>query len=103
MQESRRLMLHETLCDILGSRNSYFQPPETVNMKYPAIVYGLDDIPSTHADNGVYLRCRKYRLTLIDHDPDSEIVGKIADLPYCAFNSSYQKDNLNHFVFTIDF
>ena len=30
----RRLKLHEELCDILGSRNVYFQPPETVKMKY---------------------------------------------------------------------
>ena len=34
-----RYELHEFLCEILGSRNVYFQPPESVKMKYPAIVY----------------------------------------------------------------
>ena len=43
----RRLELHEILCTILGSRNVYFQPPESIKMNYPAIVYGLDDMQTT--------------------------------------------------------
>ena len=30
-----RYELHEFLCEILGSRNVYFQPPESVKMKDP--------------------------------------------------------------------
>ena len=40
-----RYELHEFLCEILGSRNVYFQPPESVKMKYPAIVYERTDFP----------------------------------------------------------
>ena len=39
-----RYELHEFLCEILGSRNVYFQPPESVKMKYPAIVYERTEI-----------------------------------------------------------
>lgn len=39
-----RLNLQTFLEEILESRNVYFQPPESVKMKYPAIVYALDDI-----------------------------------------------------------
>ena len=48
-----RLELHEQLCKILDTRYAYFQPPETVKMKYPAIVYELDDIRNEFADDGV--------------------------------------------------
>lgn len=97
----RRLELHEILCTTLGSRNVYFQPPESVKMNYPAIVYGLDDIENQYANGGVYLSHRRYSVTVIDKNPDSEIVGKVAELPRCKFNRSYQKDNLNHYVFTL--
>ena len=97
----RRLELHEILCTILGSRNVYFQPPESIKMNYPAIVYGLDDIDNQYANDGVYLSHRRYSVTVIDKNPDSEIVGKVYALPNCKFNRAYQKDNLNHYVFTL--
>lgn len=81
----------------------YFQPPESVKMKYPAIVYNLDGIKNTYANGGVYLSQRSYSVTVIDPDPDSPIVGKVAALPTCRFNRHYERDNLNHDVFTIFF
>ena len=47
-----RLDLQTFLEELLKSKNVYFQPPESVKMKYPAIVYALDDIENVHADNG---------------------------------------------------
>lgn len=101
--EIRRLQLHEVLCEILGTRNVYFQPPESVQMNYPAIVYGLDDIVNVYANNGVYLSPRRYAVTVIDEDPDSTIVDKVCLLPMCHFNRHYEKDNLNHDVFELYF
>lgn len=97
----RRLELHEILCNLLGTRNVYYQPPESVKMKYPAIVYSRDDIVNTPANNGVYKQDRKYQLTVIDQDPDSEIVNKVSLLPMCIFDRHFKSDNLNHDVFTI--
>nr|DAY91638.1 MAG TPA: tail completion protein [Caudoviricetes sp.] len=99
----RRLELHKLLCDILESENAYFQPPETIKMNYPAIVYSRDDIDGLYADDGVYLSKRRYSVTVIDKDPDSSLVGKVAALPTCSFNRHYTKDNLNHDVFTLYF
>lgn len=98
-----RLQLHEVLCSILGTKNAYFQPPETLKMSYPAIVYGLEDIKNSFANGGVYSSARKYSVTVIDKNPDSLIVNKVAALPTCRFNRHYAKDNLNHVVFTIYF
>lgn len=99
----RRLLLHETLCELLGSRNVYFQPPSSIKMKYPAIVYEVARIDNLHANNGVYLSNTGYSVTVIDSDPDSPIVGKVASMPTSKFNRHYEKDNLNHDVYTIIF
>ena len=98
-----RLELQTLLEEILGSRNVYFQPPGSVKMKYPAIVYGLEDIKNTFANDRVYLSKRKYLITVIDEDPDSEIVEKISQLPTCRFNRHFELDNLNHDVFILEF
>lgn len=91
------------LCEILGSRNVYFQPPESIQMKYPAIRYSLGTIDSKHANNNPYIKSREYEIILIDRDPDSAIVDKIASIPTCRFDRPYTSNNLNHFVFTLTF
>ena len=44
-----RRELHEILVGILGSKNVYYEPPSSLLMKYPAIVYSLDDIDKRYA------------------------------------------------------
>lgn len=96
-----RVGLQYILEDILGSENVYFQPPASVRMKYPAIVYSLETINDLPANNDPYHRDKSYQLTLIDKDPDSETVDKLSDLPYCSFQRFFTADNLNHFVYKI--
>ncbi len=97
----RRLLLHEELCSILGSRNVYYQPPDSVRMSYPAIRYSLYDIDNTHADNIVYKQDIGYQIIVIDRDPDSQVVKDISKLPGIRFNRFYTSDNLNHSVFIL--
>ena len=96
-----RLELHEILCDVLGSRHVYFQPPNSVKMVYPAIVYSRNSIGNNFANDSVYKQFLGYTVTVIDEDPDSEIVERISKLPMCRFDRNFVSDNLNHDVFTI--
>lgn len=96
-----RIELQELLESILGSRNVYFQPPESIRIDYPAIVYSLNRIADNHADNTVYLKNKEYELMVIDWDPESEIIERVLKLPFCKFDRSYKADDLNHFVFTL--
>lgn len=96
-----RLELHKLLCKTLGSRKVYFQPPESVKMEYPAIVYSRDDIENTFAENSVYKQDHQYQIVVIDKDPDSKVVDAISMLPMCRFVRHYEADNLNHDVFSI--
>jgi hypothetical protein len=99
----RRPNLQTLLETVLGSRNVYFQPPSSVHIKYPAIIYSRANIENLHANNRVYLSNIAYQLTVVDRDPDSEIVDKVSQLPKCSFNRHYVADNLHHDVFTIYF
>ena len=96
-----RLKLHEELCVILGSREVYFQPPSSVQMKYPAVLYSRKSIDNTSANNTVYKQDDSYELTVIDPDPDSELVRKISKLPMCRHDRHYKQDGLNHDTFTL--
>ena len=98
-----RLKLQTLLETLLGSRNVYFQPPPSVSMNYPAIVYSTNDIVNNHADNSVYSQTIAYDVTIIDKNPDSEYVKKISKLPMCVFERHYTANNLNHDVFTLYF
>ena len=96
-----RLQLQTELEELLGSKNVYYQPPASVKMSYPAIVYSRNDIRNDFANNDVYSQNRSYEVIVIDKNPDSEIVDRISQLPMCRFDRHYTSDNLNHDVFTL--
>lgn len=96
-----RLKMQTFLEELLGSRNVYFQPPSSVLMKYPAIVYTIDDFDNAHANNGVYSQAIVYSVTVIDRDPESKVTEKISRLPKCRFDRRYIANNLTHDVFTL--
>ena len=96
-----RLELHEVLCDILGSRNVYFQPPENQKIQYPAIIYSRNVIENVFANNKVYNQHKSYEIVVIDKDPDSVIVDKISMMDMCVHERNFKSDNLNHDIFTL--
>lgn len=96
-----RLFLQTMLEELLGSRNVYYNPPESVKMKYPAIVYVRSSIDNVHANDSVYKQSNAYDLTVIDEHPESEFVKKVSKLPSCRWNRHFKSDGLNHDVFTI--
>ena len=94
-----RLTLQDALEEALGSRNVYFQPPEEVEIQYPAIVYHLQNSRVKRANNGLYLDDQSYAVTIIDEDADSEIPSAVEKLPYTRFDRFYIAENLNHWVY----
>ena len=66
--------------------NVYFQPPQSVKMIYPCIRYELDSENVRYADNRRYKYHKRYKITVIDRDPDSTIPDEVAKLVYCSFD-----------------
>jgi len=96
-----RLNLQKTLEEILGSRNVYFDPPESVKMQYDAIRYSRSKIENTFASNSVYKQDDRYEVVAIYRNPDSDLPRKISRLPMCSHDRHYVADNLHHDVFTL--
>ena len=83
--------------------NVYFQPPNGLKMVYQCIIYARDSVDVLYADNSPYRHTKKYSVTAIDKNPDSELFEKIAALPLCKHNRFFTTDDLNHDVFTLYF
>src|SRR5688572_2868431 len=96
-----RIELQETLQ--LLAANVYFQPPTNLQMNYPCIRYERSDIDTDHADNKPFNHRKRYTVTVIDKNPDSEIPDNVAKLPTASFDRHYVAENLNHDVFTLFF
>ena len=97
-----RLKLHEELCEILETKNVYFNSPASVRMSYPCIRYKLGGMDTNHAANKIYNKTNRYEITVIDRDPDCEIHNKLLErFEMINFDRSYISDNLYHFVLTL--
>lgn len=94
-------LLRKVMKGVSGVENVYFQPPENLLLKYPAIIYSRSDIHNRPADDMVYSQFTFYDLTVIDKNPDSLLVYAVASLPRCKFGRHYKSDNLNHDTFAI--
>lgn len=96
-----RLDLHDLLLEITD--NVYFQPPNNLHMSFPCIVYNLDGGFTERGDNRLYRYTKRYQVTVIDRNPDSELPDRVIELPMCEFNRFFARDNLNHTVFNLYF
>ena len=97
----QRLDLHQLLMSMCD--NVYFQPPINVKMIYPCIRYQRDLARTHFADDSPYNVTKRYIVTVIDENPDSDIPDKVASLPMSVFSRFYISDNLNHDVYSVYF
>lgn len=97
-----RLFLDEELRSLIESTNVYFQPPASICLKYPCIVYQLSDILTTFANNKLYKSHRRWQITYITPDPDDSMVEKmLRHFPMCTFSRHFTSDRLNHYIFDL--
>lgn len=98
----KRLELDQILRDLLGSGNVYFQPPESVKLKYPCVIYSRQTGDSEYADNSTYKFFYRYQIIYIDRNPDSDFpVNLLKTLPMAVYDRHYTMDNLNHDVVNV--
>lgn len=96
------LKLQNEFEEILKSKNVYFQPPASVLMQYPCIRYSLSGVDIKRANNKIYKIKKRYKVVVIDRDPDSTIWEEImSHFSMCSFEQSYASDGLNHVVLTL--
>lgn len=103
MVSDSRIKLHHMLKEIIKNDNVYYQPPSSISIDYPAIIYTRNRINNIHANNKVYAQNHSYLVTVIDSNPDSKIVDDISKLAKCEHTRNFKVDNMNHDVFVLYF
>lgn len=91
--------LHQLLLSFCP--NVYYQPPESVKLKFPCIVYSMEALSPQYADNLPYLLHQPFSMRYITRDADDELVFQLAQLPKCKHGKPYAKENLYHHPYTI--
>lgn len=99
-----RLELQEKLTDLIGNGNVYFQPPESVKIKYPCFVYKRTRPYNANADNQSYLFMYGYNILYIDRDPDNDMTERmLKSFKRIEAGSAYTADGLYHYSFELYF
>lgn len=83
--------------------NVYFQPPANKKLTYPCIIYKLENVDVTFADNGAYRVMDEYSLTYITRDPDDTKIREFVLLRYCQMTNTSASDNLRHYYYRLYF
>lgn len=101
---NKRLELQSILEEVLGSDHVFFQPPESIRLTYPCVIYHRESGSSRFADNKMYSFEYRYQIIYIDRNPDSDFPIRLLErLPKCRYDRHYAVDNLNHEAFTLYF
>lgn len=96
-----RLEFHTILTSLDPDIKVYFQPPASVKLEYPCIIYKRSSIDSKHAGNKPYVLTDIYTVTVMTKDPDSLLPKAVASLEGSRFDRYYPADSLHHNVFNI--
>lgn len=99
IHEKHRLKLNDALSKIC--EHVYFQPPENIKIKYPAIVYSRKRLDEKYADDVSFIVSTSFVVNVIYTDAQSDIPEKITEIPYSYHDRDYISDNLYHSVFSI--
>ena len=86
----------------LAGRNVYFQPPATVQLVYPCVIYNLSAGDAKRADDSVYTYTNRFELIFIYRKPNVEIIEQVLrTFPMCSVSRVYIVDNLYHYAFNL--
>ena len=97
-----RLSLQAKLEELRGSKNVYFQPPQSKKLSYPCIVYERAPASLQNANDRGYIYTEHYTVTHISREPNDPVVKEIAlAFPMIRPSSKFENDNLHHDVFDL--
>lgn len=95
-----RLDVQAELEELIGSPNVYYQPPETLKMHYPCIVYTQQRVDRFYADDGPWVQFPEYLVNYISRNPEDAGLDNLMQARNLVFDRHYVSDNLHHNVFT---
>lgn len=98
----RRLELQSKLESVIGNSNVYFQPPASIKLSYPCVIYSIGSGDAKYATNKVYRYTHSYEVIFICKKPTLSIIEQMMnEFEMCKLTRSYSADNLNHYAFSL--
>lgn len=87
--------------DILSQagQHVYYQPPDNTHVLTPCIMYQIADGDTKFADNIPFLHNIRYKITVVDDDPDTTISDRIARMQMCIRSNRFVTNGLYHDIF----
>jgi hypothetical protein len=102
--EVNRLELRDVLSSIMEDSGEephlYFQPPETIKLEYPCMVYHLKTLTSRKANDKPYHKIIGFDITYITRSPASSVPSRMLSEQYMNFDRYYTSENLHHYAYT---
>ena len=110
---SRRNELHEKFEEFLGNKNVYFNPPKSLMLQYPCIVYNRESTMVKYANDDPYLLFQPYSVTLIcksvdegepwytEGSDDALYRRFLKSFRKCSHDRHFVSDGLSHDVFKL--
>lgn len=99
---ANRLQLQKDLVNLLGSKNVYYDPPETIKLQYPCFIYQSDIPYDVKANNRSYMYVKRYSITYVDTNPDNDMtVRLLTTFGHISAGNPYTSDGLHHYPFDI--
>lgn len=97
-----RLELQKELVELLGSKQVYYDPPETLKLKYPCFLYQSDIPYDVKANNHSYMYVKRYSVTYINSNPDNDMTARLLNhFGHISAGNPYTSDSLHHYPFDI--
>lgn len=102
--EVNRLHLRDLLIRVMEDAgeepNLYYQPPESIHLNYPCIIYQLKGLDSTYANDNPYIQKVSFEATYITRSSTSSVITNLGKLSCSKFDRYFVTDNLHHYVYT---
>lgn len=98
----RRQKLHNLLKTVTGINNVYYQPPESVKIKYPCVIYSKKSKYTKRADNSVWGIVDRYEVTIVTNKADTDYADKILEhVQRSSYVRRFIANNLYHDTLSI--
>lgn len=97
-----RQKLDEELVNLLGCKNVYFQPPSSVTLKYPCIIYSLSRTDVARADNRNYIKTNEYHVKHIFKSLSNELKDQLLEnFQMISHDARFVADGMYNDEFTL--
>ena len=98
-----RIELHSALLVLLGENSHvYYQPPSTIQLTYPCVIYHRTSGYQLKADNIRYASIKHYIVQIISKTPDPIELEKILNaFPMSSEINYFMDNNLYHYQISL--